>query len=70
MIVKTLSVDLAPRGIVVVSLHPGWVKTALGGPSAPLSTDESVRGLRRVVESLAPTDSGRFLAHDGTEIAW
>ena len=39
------------RGVTVLSLHPGWVKTAMGGPSAPVSVEESVKGLADVVEN-------------------
>jgi NAD(P)-dependent dehydrogenase (short-subunit alcohol dehydrogenase family) len=70
MVVKTLSVDLLPRKIKVVSLHPGWVKTALGGPDALLTKTESVNGLRSVIEGLTLADSGRFLSYDGKEIPW
>ena len=67
---KGLSVALADRGIIVVALSPGWVRTDMGGKGAPLSPAESVRGLRKVIEGLEPGDSGRFLNHDGTPIPW
>ncbi|OGA42074.1 MAG: hypothetical protein A3G28_04215 [Betaproteobacteria bacterium RIFCSPLOWO2_12_FULL_68_19] len=67
---KGLSVALADRGIIVVALSPGWVRTDMGGKGAPLSPEESVRGLRKVIEGLEPGDSGRFLNHDGTPIPW
>jgi len=70
MLAKGLSVALGPRGIIVVALSPGWVRTDMGGKGAPLSPEESVRGLRKVIEGLEPGDSGRFLNHDGTPIPW
>ncbi|WP_164009406.1 SDR family oxidoreductase [Pyxidicoccus trucidator] len=70
MVVRTLAIDLAARGIIVVSLHPGWVKTGLGGPAATLTPRESVLGLRGVIDRLTPVESGRFFAHDGREIPW
>lgn len=70
MVVKTLSVDLRPRKIKVVSLSPGWVKTALGGPDALLTKTESVNGLRAVIDGLTLADSGRFLSYDGREVPW
>jgi NAD(P)-dependent dehydrogenase (short-subunit alcohol dehydrogenase family) len=70
MVVKALSVLLAPRGIVVLALHPGWVRTDMGGAGAPLEPGESVRGLRKVIESATSADSGRFLSHDGAAIPW
>ena len=70
MIVKTLAVDLAPRGIIVVSLHPGWVKTSLGGPGALLSVEDSVRAMATVIDGLTAGDSGQFLDHRGRRIPW
>jgi NAD(P)-dependent dehydrogenase (short-subunit alcohol dehydrogenase family) len=69
-VAKSLSIDLAPRGITVVCVHPGWVRTDMGGPGAPLSPEESVAGLRRVVEGLTPAAKGKFLNHDGAELPW
>lgn len=70
LLARGLSATLAPRGIIVVALHPGWVKTDMGGASAPLTPEESVRGIRGVLDDLRQGDSGRFLSYDGTEIPW
>ena len=70
LLARGLSATLAPRGVIVVALNPGWVKTDMGGAGAPLSPRDSVRGLRRVLGSLRPQDSGKFLAHDATAIPW
>ena len=67
---KGLSVTLAGRGIIVVALSPGWVRTDMGGENAPLSPEASVKGLRGVLSSLTPADTGKFLSHDGSEIRW
>lgn len=69
-VVKNLSIELAPDGIVVVALHPGWVRTEMGGPNALIEVEESVRGLRAVIDGLGATDSGSFLAYDGSPIGW
>jgi hypothetical protein len=53
-----------------VSFHPGWVKTDMGGAGADITPSESVRGMRRVIASLKPRDSGRFMNYDGSEIPW
>lgn len=70
LLAKGLAATLAPRGVMVVALSPGWVKTDMGGASAPLSPEASVRGLRRVVAALKPEDSGKFLGYDGAVIPW
>jgi NAD(P)-dependent dehydrogenase (short-subunit alcohol dehydrogenase family) len=67
---KGLSVTLASRGVIVVALSPGWVRTDMGGENAPLTPEQSVGGLKKVISGLRPTDSGKFLSHDGTEIPW
>lgn len=70
VVVKSLAVDLAPRGISVAALHPGWVRTDMGGPSALIDAEVSVAGMRRVLADLTPETSGRFLNYDGCEIPW
>ncbi|WP_444927250.1 SDR family oxidoreductase [Microbulbifer sp. TRSA002] len=69
-VVKSLSIDLEPRGITVLALHPGWVKTAMGGPGALISAEESVGGLKKLLLSVTPAKTGRFYNYDGTEIPW
>jgi NAD(P)-dependent dehydrogenase (short-subunit alcohol dehydrogenase family) len=69
-ITKAMSYDLKPRGITVVAMHPGWVRTEMGGPSADIDTDTSVTGMKKVVDNLQPSDSGRFMVYDGTELPW
>ncbi|MDX9951328.1 MAG: SDR family oxidoreductase [Methylophilaceae bacterium] len=70
MVMKSLSIDLKPRGIASTILHPGWVRTEMGGPNGLIDAPESVAGLRRVIENLTLENSGRFVAYDGKEIAW
>jgi NAD(P)-dependent dehydrogenase (short-subunit alcohol dehydrogenase family) len=67
---KGLSHALAPHGIGVLLLHPGWVKTRMGGPGSPFSPEQSVRGMRALVERFRPEMNGRFFRHDGSEIPW
>ncbi len=66
----TLAVDLKPRGIAVVSVHPGWVSTDMGGPEAPLAPPDSAKALHALFLRLKPTDSGRFFNYDGGELPW
>ena len=70
LVAKAFAVQLSSRGIVVVALHPGWVKTDMGGSGAPLTPAESVQGLRRVLGALTSEHAGQFLAHDGSVISW
>jgi len=67
---KTLSAELAPEGFICVVLHPGWVRTDMGGASATYSPQESVGGLIAVIEQLGPSDTGRFYDFKGAPIPW
>ncbi len=69
-VMKTLSIDLKDLKIIVVMVHPGWVQTDMGGRGAPLSVQESVKGMRTVLASLKLKNTGRFYAYDGREIPW
>jgi len=70
MVTKTLSRDLQDRGVTVVSLHPGWVRTDMGGSAAAISPGESVAGIRKVIDGLTAKDSGGFFNFDGTPLEW
>jgi NAD(P)-dependent dehydrogenase (short-subunit alcohol dehydrogenase family) len=64
------SFALDHRDIIAAVLHPGWVRTDMGGKSATLSPEESVSGLRRVIAGLGPSQSGGFFGYDGAPIPW
>jgi NAD(P)-dependent dehydrogenase (short-subunit alcohol dehydrogenase family) len=70
MVVKSLSIDLREFNINVAALHPGWVRTDMGGPNGLIDTATSVRGLRKVIEGLSSAQSGEFIAYDGKRIPW
>ncbi|MBM3580819.1 MAG: SDR family oxidoreductase [Alphaproteobacteria bacterium] len=70
MVMKGLTYTLKPRKISVVMLHPGWVRTDMGGASAHLGIEESVTAMRRVIAGLKPADNGRFFNYDGRAIPW
>ena len=69
-LMKSLAIDLGKRGIIALPMHPGWVRTDMGGPRAPLDAPTSCAGIRRVIAGLTPADAGRFLQYDGQELPW
>jgi NAD(P)-dependent dehydrogenase (short-subunit alcohol dehydrogenase family) len=69
-VVKSLSIDLAGRDIAVISLHPGWVKTDMGGPNAEINTTESTSGLKSILQTAGLAQTGQFLEYNGNIIPW
>lgn len=67
---KGIMLELKEDGVGVLLLHPGWVKTRMGGSGAWLSTKESVDGMRKVIDHFELRDSGKFFRYDGTTIPW
>jgi NAD(P)-dependent dehydrogenase (short-subunit alcohol dehydrogenase family) len=65
-----LARELEPRGIGVLLLHPGWVRTRMGGSSAPLSPEESARGMLSLVDRFQPGMSGELFRYDGVRLPW
>jgi NAD(P)-dependent dehydrogenase (short-subunit alcohol dehydrogenase family) len=70
MAMRSAAADLAPRGMACVVVHPGWVRTDMGGASAPLTPKQSIAAMRRLIARLGPADSGRFFNYDGQEHPW
>ena len=67
---RSLAIDWKPLGITCVVLHPGWVRTDMGGQGADISVEESVDGMRKVIDGLTQASSGRFFKWTGEEIPW
>lgn len=70
MVIKGLAVDLATSGAIALALSPGWVRTDMGGPTAPLDAQTAVAGMRQTIAGASSKDSGKFLHCDGTELPW
>jgi NAD(P)-dependent dehydrogenase (short-subunit alcohol dehydrogenase family) len=70
MVMRSLAIDLAPRGIICVVVNPGWVRTDMGGPNATVEASESIGALKRLIATLGPQHSGKFFNHTGREYPW
>ena len=69
-VAQLLAFDLEEAGVIVCPVHPGWVRTEMGGPSADISVEQSAAGLIALAESLTAESSGRFWTWEGVEHAW
>jgi len=66
----SLAVDLKPRGIAVVILHPGWVKTGMTHGTGNVGPAESARGLLQRIDELSLATTGSFLHAEGRQLPW
>lgn len=66
----SLALDLKPSGIACILLHPGWVKTDMGGSGADITPQVSASGIKAVITRAKPEDTGCFFNYDGSEIPW
>jgi len=69
-VMRSLSFDLADKGMICTMVHPGWVRTDMGGPAAAISVDESADGIKTLILGLDAGSNGAFFNYDGTPIAW
>jgi NAD(P)-dependent dehydrogenase (short-subunit alcohol dehydrogenase family) len=69
-VLKDASLTWGPQGATLVSFHPGWVQTDMGGPGASLTVEDSARNLRNTLALADASANGTFLNHDGKPIAW
>lgn len=69
-VMQAVDTDFKPQGIAVLTLHPGWVRTEMGGAGADISVEESARGIIARIDELTLKNSGLFLDYDGSERAW
>ena len=68
-VMKDASLTFAKRA-TFVSLHPGWVRTDMGGAGADIDVETSVAGMRKVIANISARDNGSFFNYDGKAIAW
>lgn len=67
---KSLAIELKIKGVGVLTFHPGWVKTDMGGPNALIDASESISGMRAMIENFSMEQSGCFVKYDGTPLPW
>ncbi|MEH6456591.1 MAG: SDR family oxidoreductase [Cocleimonas sp.] len=70
MVMMNAAHDLKAKGIAAVILHPGWVRTDMGGPNGELSVEESATSLRNILTNASIEDTGKFFDIDGSIIPW
>ena len=70
MLTRALAAEFRSKGIVVAAISPGWVKTEMGGPNAPLTPQESARTLVQTITGLTMEQTGKFLGRNGESYAW
>jgi len=69
-VLKAASIELGAQGIVCVALHPGWVRTDMGGAGADIDAADSVAGMRRVIAAADAASNGGFFDYGGERLAW
>ncbi|MDQ8023643.1 MAG: SDR family NAD(P)-dependent oxidoreductase [Moraxellaceae bacterium] len=70
IIAKAASNEFGPQGATVVTMHPGWVRTDMGGTEAPLTVIDAVEQIRGTLAGLGHSDNGRFIDFSGRSIDW
>jgi NAD(P)-dependent dehydrogenase (short-subunit alcohol dehydrogenase family) len=67
---RLLAFDLKPYNIMTITVHPGWMRTKMGGDNAALSSAESDRGILELIEQLTPKQNGGFYKWNGEAHPW
>jgi NAD(P)-dependent dehydrogenase (short-subunit alcohol dehydrogenase family) len=62
-----MAAELRPRGVTVVAVTPGWVKTEIGGPNATITAEDSARSLAATIDRVTHHDAGQFLDRNGSK---
>ena len=69
-VMKDAAITYGPQGAICVAMHPGWVRTDMGGAGADLDVVDSAKGIRRTIEGLTRDDNGCFFNYDGAAMRW
>ncbi len=69
-VMQIMALDLKGDGIIASMVHPGWVKTDMGGPGADITAEESAAGIKKVISGLTTADSGKFYKWNGDIHPW
>ena len=67
---RNLHIEMKEHNTIIVQIHPGWVRTDMGGMNAAISTEESAKGIINSIENLSPNQSGTFFDYKGDQIPW
>lgn len=70
MMTRCLAGDFRADGVIVISIHPGWIQTDMGGPDAFYTLDEAIPSMMQVIDGLTTAESGKFFNWDGNPLAW
>ncbi len=70
MVTRALAGTLGPEGMITIAMHPGWVRTDMGGEHAPLSPHAAAEAMLETIDRLRPRDNGTFLRWDGGLHPW
>lgn len=70
MMTRCLAGDFRADGVIVISIHPGWIRTDMGGPHARLGLEDAVPSMMKVIDGLKMADTGAFFNWDGTHVPW
>jgi NAD(P)-dependent dehydrogenase (short-subunit alcohol dehydrogenase family) len=70
MFTRSVAAELKDDGFICIVMSPGWVQTDMGGPGAQLTPEQSITGMRKVMDALKPEDTGKFWSYDGKTLPW